>query len=151
MYTRHNNHKYVTQHNAHKYVALAYQNAHCHCNFMSHSMTQKNYRKHPPLQNTRHILHTKKAYHPRINKFANVECFYCMTKGHTSNVCFYKKLHLNMLPLDYLETNQLRPRKLSITSYSSFDNDYDDYYNDDDDDETSIVRKLIFKCKILLS
>ena len=56
-----------------------------------------------------------------------------------------------MLPLDYLETNQLRPRKLSITSYSSFDNDYDDYYNDDDDDETSIVRKLIFKCKILLS
>ena len=37
------------------------------------------------------------------------------------------------------------------TSHSSFDNDYDDYYNDDDDDETSIVRKLIFKCKILLS
>ena len=29
-----------------------------------------------------------------------------MTKGHTSNVCYYRKLHLNMLPMDYLETNQ---------------------------------------------
>ena len=118
---------------------------------MTHFITQKSYRKHPTPQHTRHVSYTRKVYHPRVNKFANVECFYCMTKGHTSNVCFYKKLHLNMLPLDYLETNQLRPRKLSITSYSSFDNDYDDYYNDDDDDETSIVRKLIFKCKILLS
>ena len=36
------------------------------------------------------------------------------------------------------------------TSHSSFDNDCDDYC-DDDDDETSIVSKLIFKCKSLLS
>ena len=39
------------------------------------------------------------------------------------------------------------------TSHSSFDNDCDDYCDDDDDDddETSIVSKLMFKCKSLLS
>ena len=36
------------------------------------------------------------------------------------------------------------------TSYSSFDNDCDDYC-DDDDDESSIVSKLILKCKSLLA
>ena len=111
MYTRHHNNRHATQHNTHKHVA---QNAHCHYNCMSHSMTQKSYRKHPLPQNTRHISYTRKAYHPRVNKFANVECFYCMTKGHTSNVCYYRKLHLNMLPMDYLETNQPRPRKVWV-------------------------------------
>ena len=38
--------------------------------------------------------------------------------------------------------------KVPSTSYSSFDNDCDDYY---DDDETSFVSKLMFKCKSLLS
>ena len=114
MYTRHYHNRHATLHNAHKHVAQVYQNAHCHCNCMSHSMTQKSYRKHPPPQNTRHVSHTRKAYHPRVNKFTNVECFYCMTKGHTSNVCFYRKLHLNMLPLDYLETNQPRPIKVWV-------------------------------------
>ena len=33
-------------------------------------------------------------------------------------------------------------------SYSSFDNDCDDYY--DDDDESSIMSKLMLKCKSLL-
>ena len=41
------------------------------------------------------------------------------------------------------------------TSYSSFDNDCDDYCDDDDDDndddESSIVSKLLLKCKSLLS
>ena len=38
------------------------------------------------------------------------------------------------------------------TSYSSLNNDCDDYCNDDDDgDETSIVSKLMLKCKSLLS
>ena len=38
------------------------------------------------------------------------------------------------------------------TSYSSFDDDCDDYCNDDnDDDESSIVSKLMLKCKSLLS
>ena len=118
MYTRHYYNRHATLHNAHKHVTQIYQNAHCHCNCMSHSMshtmTQKSYRKHPTLQNTRHVSHTRKAYHPRVNKFANVECFYCMTKGHTSNVCFYRKLHLNMLPLDYLKTNQPRSRKIWV-------------------------------------
>ena len=54
MYTRHNHNRHATQHNAHKHVAQAYLNPYCYCNymshFMSHSMTQKNYRKHPPLQ-----------------------------------------------------------------------------------------------------
>ena len=108
MYTRHNNHKHVRQHIAHK------NTAHCHCNCMSHSITHKRYRKPYVPQNTRHVSYTRKAYHPRVNKFANVECFYCMTKGHTSNVCFYRKLHLNMLPMDYLETNQPRPRKVWV-------------------------------------
>ena len=108
MYTRHNNHKHAKQHIAPK------NTAHCHCNCMSHSITQKSYRKHPLPQNTRHVPYTRKTYHPRVNKFANVECFYCMTKGHTSNVCYYRKLHLNMLPMDYLETNQPRPRKVWV-------------------------------------
>ena len=112
MYTRHNNHKHARQNIAPK------NTAHCHCNYMlhfrTHYMTQKRYRKHPPSQNTRHVSYTRKAYHPRVNKFANIEYFYCMTKGHTSNVCYYRKLHLNMLRLDYLETNQPRPRKVWV-------------------------------------
>ena len=44
MYTRHNYDRYVTQHNAHKHVAQTYQNTHCHCQCMSHTMTQKSYR-----------------------------------------------------------------------------------------------------------
>ena len=108
MYTRHNNHKHDRQH-----IALK-NNAYCHCNCMSQSITQKSYRKQSLPQNTRHVLYTRKAYHPRVNKFANVKCFYCIIKGHTSNVCFYRKLHLNMLPLDYLETNQPGPRKFWV-------------------------------------
>ena len=118
MYTRHYYNKHATQNNAHKYVAQAYQNAHCHCNYisysMTHSMTQKSYRKHHSPQHTGYVSYTRKAYHPRRNKFANVECFYCMTKGHNSNVYYYRKFHLNMLPIDYLETNQPRPRKVWV-------------------------------------
>ena len=69
-------------------------------------MTQKSYRKHSLPQYTRHVSHTRNSYSLRRNKFANVEYFYCMTKGHTSNMCFYRRLHLNLLSLDYLETNQ---------------------------------------------
>ena len=108
IYTRHNNHKHARQHIAPK------NTAHYHYNCISHFMTQKSYRKHLLPQNTRHDSYTRKTYHPRVNKFANVECFYCMTKGHTSNLCYYRKLHLNMLPLDYLETNQPRPRKVWV-------------------------------------
>ena len=104
IYNRHNNHKHARQHIAPK------NTAHYHWNYMS----QKGYRKYPLPQNTRHVSYTRKAYHPRVNKFTNVECFYCMTKGHTSNIYFYRKLHLNMLPLDYLETNQPRPRKVWV-------------------------------------
>ena len=100
MYTRHNNHKHVRQHNAQKNAA------HCHCQYVSHSVTQKSYRKHTSPQNTRHVPHIRKACHPR-NKFANVECFYCMKLGHTSNVCFYRRLHLNMLPVNYFDITNL--------------------------------------------
>ena len=55
MYTRHHNLKHVAQYNAHKHVAQVYQNTHCHYNCMSHSMTQKSYRKHHLPQNTRHV------------------------------------------------------------------------------------------------
>ena len=80
MYTRHNNHKHARQHIAPKNVA------HCHCNCISHSMTQKSYRNHSSPQHTRHVSHTRNSYSTRRNKFANIECFYCMTKDHTSNV-----------------------------------------------------------------
>ena len=63
MYTRHNNYKHARQHIAPKNIA------HCHCNCMSHSMTQKSYRKNLTPQNTRHVSYTRKAYHPRVNKF----------------------------------------------------------------------------------
>ena len=81
IYTRHNDHKHARQHIAPK------NTAHFYYNYMS----RKSYRKHPLPQNTRHVPYTRKAYHPRVNKFSNVECFYCMTKGHTSNVCYYRK------------------------------------------------------------
>ena len=127
MYTRHNDHRHVRQpianrnsvhwNSAHK-ISAHMNSTHCHYNcishFRTHSMTQKSYKKHPPPQNTGHVSYTRKAYHPRVNKFANVECFYYMTKGHTSNVCFYRKLYLNILPLDYLETNQPRPRNVWV-------------------------------------
>ena len=80
MYTRHNDYKHARQHIAPKNTAQ------CHCNCMSYFITQKSYRKHLLPQNTRHVPYTRKAYHPRVNKFANIECFYCMMKGHTSNV-----------------------------------------------------------------
>ena len=133
MYTRHNDHRHIrkpianrnpvyrnTPHwnSAHRIYArrnTAHMNsAHCQCNCMSHSRTQKSHRKHHVPQHIRHVPYTRKAYHPRVNNFANVECFYCMTKGHTSNVCYYRKLHLNMLPMDYFETNQPRPRKVWV-------------------------------------
>ena len=108
-------HTYMyTRHNAHKHIAQTYQNTHCHCQSMSHTMTQTSYRNHSPPQHIRHVSHTRNSYSPRRNKFANVEYFYCMTKGHTSNVYFYTRLHLNLLPLDYLETNQPRPRKVWV-------------------------------------
>ena len=110
MYTRHNYNRHATQHNAHKHVAQTYQNTHCHC--ISHTITQKNYRKHSQPQHQMHVSHTRKSYFLRRNKFANVESFYCITKGHTSNVCFYRRLHLNLLPFDYLETNQPRQKKV---------------------------------------
>ena len=116
MYTRHYHNRYATQHNAHKHIAQIYQNAQCYCNYITHSMsyskTQKSYRKYHTPQNTKHVSYTRKAYHPRVNKFVNVECFYCMTKGHTSNVCFYRSLHLQFFPLAYIETNQPRPTKV---------------------------------------
>ena len=81
---------------------------------MSHIITQKSYRKYPLPQHTMYVLHTRKAYHTKINKFANVKCFYCMIKGHSRNVCFYRKLHLQLLPSNYFETNQPRPRKVWV-------------------------------------
>ena len=108
MYTRHNHNRHATQYNAYKHITQTYQNTYYHCQCMSHTMTQKSYRNHSPPQ------HTRKACHPMRNKFANVEYFYCMTKGHTSNVCFYRKLHLQLLPSDYFETNQPRSRKVWV-------------------------------------
>ena len=94
---------------------IVYRNsAHCHCKCMTYSIPQKGYRNHPPQQHKRHVSHPRKAFHSRINRLANVECFYCLTKGHTSNVCYYRKLHLNMLPKDYNVTNQPRPRKVWV-------------------------------------
>ena len=138
MYTRHNDKRHVRQpianrnsvyrNHAHRNPAhlnsayrisaprnTAYRNsAHYHYNCMSHSTPQKGYRNHPPQQHKRHVSHPRKAFHPRINRLANVEYFYCLTKGHTSNVCYYRKLHLNMLPKDYNVTNQPRPRKVWV-------------------------------------
>ena len=114
MYTRHNNHKHVAQYNAHKHVAQTYQNIYCHYKCMSHTITQNNFRRHTQPQHQRHVSHTRNLYSLKINKFANVEYFYCMTKGHTSNVFFYRRLHLNLLPLDYLKTNQPRSRKVWV-------------------------------------
>ena len=48
MYIRHNDLKHVAQHNSHKHVAQTYQNTYCHCQCISHTMTQKSYRNHSP-------------------------------------------------------------------------------------------------------
>ena len=76
LYTRHNNHKHVAQHNAYNYIAQTYQNTHCHCQCMSHTMTQKSYKNHSPPQHTRHVSYTRNSYSPRRNQFSNVEYFY---------------------------------------------------------------------------
>ena len=44
IYTRYNYNRHATQYNTHKYVAQIYQNTHCHCQCMSHTITQKSYR-----------------------------------------------------------------------------------------------------------
>ena len=46
MYTRQNNYNHARQHIAHKHIAQTYQDSHCHCQCMSHTMTQKSYRNH---------------------------------------------------------------------------------------------------------
>ena len=69
MYTRHNIHKHTRQHIAPK------NTAHFHYNCMSHSKTQKSYRKYYVPQNTRYVSHTRKAYHSGINRLANIKCF----------------------------------------------------------------------------
>ena len=48
------------------------------------------------------------------NRFTNVRCFYRMTLGHTSNVCYYKKLHMNLLSKDFGDVNQPRPLKVWV-------------------------------------
>ena len=128
MYTRYNDQRHVRQpitnrnsvyrNSVHRISAprntACRNSAHYHCNCITYSIPQKGYRKHPPQQHKRHVSHPRKVSHPRINKLANVECFYCMNKGHTSNVCYYRKLHLNILPVNYNETNQPRPRKVWV-------------------------------------
>ena len=128
MYTRHNDNRHNrrpianrnpayrnTAHRIPAHLNSAYRNStHHHCNCPSHFTPQEGYRKHHVPQRTRHVSYPRKAFHPRVNKFANVKCFYCMIKGHTSNVCFYRKLHMNMLPMNYLKTNQPRPTKVWV-------------------------------------
>ena len=55
IYTKHNYNRHVAQYNAHKHVAKTYQNTYCHCQYMSHTITQKSYKNHSPPQHTRHV------------------------------------------------------------------------------------------------
>ena len=94
IYTKKHTPKYTTPyHNVHTCECIAY--AHFRIHFPS-----KRYVQH---------FHAK-----RYNRFANVRCFYYMKLGHTNNVCYYRKLHLHLLPKDYFETNQPRPIKIWI-------------------------------------
>ena len=67
-----------------------------------------------PFKSTRISLYMRNntAHAHGLTRFSNVKCFYCMTLGHTSNVYYYKKLHLNMLPLNIDDINQTRPLKI---------------------------------------
>ena len=56
----------------------------------------------------------KSTYIQRYIRFTNVKYFYCMRLGYTSNVYYYRKLHLNILPKDYFETNQPTPIKVWV-------------------------------------
>ena len=58
--------------------------------------------------------HTRIGKDGRPNRFAKIRCFYCTELGHTSNVCYYRKFHLNLLSKDYIKTNQPRLSKVSV-------------------------------------
>ena len=90
MYTKKHTPKHVTpHHNMHTYECMAY--AHFRTRFPSRRYVQH--------------FHAKSAYALRHNRFANVRYLYYMRLGHTSNVCYYRILHLNLLPKGYFKTN----------------------------------------------
>ena len=63
---------------------------------------------------TNHLSHNSFSKVGRQNKFSKTKCFYCMKFGHTNNVCYYRKLHLNLLPMDYFESHKSRPNKVCV-------------------------------------
>ena len=73
-----------------------------------------------PDRESMQFSNVKYSYASRLNRFVNVKCFYCMTFMHSSNVCYYRRLHLQLLPLDYLETNQPRPLKVWVQKNAYF-------------------------------
>ena len=69
-------------------------------------------RNYVPYKNNVQYSNMKYSYVSRSKRFANVKCFYCIILGHTSNIYYYRKLHLQLLPLDYFDANQPRPTKV---------------------------------------
>ena len=63
---------------------------------------------------TNHHRHYELIRVGEQNRFAKIKCFYCMKFGYTNNMCYYKKLHLNLLPMDYFESHKPRPNKVWI-------------------------------------
>ena len=63
---------------------------------------------------TNHLSNDSFSKVGRQNKISKTKCFYCMKFGHTNNVCYYRKLHLNLLPMDYFESHKPRPNKVWV-------------------------------------
>ena len=61
-----------------------------------------------------HHRHDKLIRVGKQNRFAKIRCFYYMKLGHTNNVCYYIKFHLNLIPKDYFEIKKLDQLKFEF-------------------------------------
>ena len=67
-----------------------------------------------PRKVTNHFKHANFTNLGRQNRFAKFKCFYCMKLGQSNNVCYYRKLHLNLLSMNYFESYKSRPIKVWV-------------------------------------
>ena len=77
----------------------------CDCEMHTHT------RPFMSRKTTNHLSYDSFSKVGRQNKFSKAKCFYYMKFGHTNNVCYYRKLHLNLLPMDYFKSHKPRPNK----------------------------------------
>ena len=79
-----------------------------------HYVCTSHFRARPymPKRDTNSYRYSENARVRKPNRFVKIRCLYYIELGYTKNVCYYKKFYLNLLPLDYVDTNQPRPTNI---------------------------------------